>query len=588
MPTKRELMDRGLKLIPVSEIEITKDKDKTTGYDFTVEDYYTFATHDGVYVQDCMALYMPVTERSNTEIKTKLGIWNNLLSQTDLSIVPRPNQDIILGVYSLTSDKQREIDETKKMKDGTVGHFVEFKGVKLTIHRYLFNKCLPESYPVIDRELNKSRLNDILNDIVLKYNYRETMDTLDKIKDIAFTISTIHGYTLSIEDLYSPELNEIRDNELTGDMVSDFKVLKSGKVNELVQGLGFTDMIKSGARGSWEQVNQLVLSRGYVSNYKGVIVPNLIRNNLVSGLTQDEFFDSCWGARKGLLDTALSTGKSGHLTRKLMYSTVFVELDDGESGKDCGTDDTVELYVHDEKMAKTMVWRNVKTEDGYRKVSTRKGVDTADLIGFDKLVGSHVHLRSPIYCTNKKICKKCYGELYKILHSNQLGIIATQSIGERLTQLVLRTFHTGGVAEVSDRVSRGHQDDIISGMSIADKLLHKPSELKRIGAETEEEKIESPEQFLEVIYSIFGIYGGMHMVHYEIIISAMMWSGKKLWRIHPDRNETDFKFESVYTIPQKVNWLLACALSNLKDRMISGVIDEADYSDTTISNLFKY
>jgi hypothetical protein len=100
--TKQQLINKGLTLIPVSEIDIKLDPDERIGYDFTVEDYYTFATDDGVFVQDCMALYFPITEKSIKDAKTKIGIWNNLISQTDITLVPQPSQDIILGIFSVT------------------------------------------------------------------------------------------------------------------------------------------------------------------------------------------------------------------------------------------------------------------------------------------------------------------------------------------------------------------------------------------------------------------------------------------------------------------------------------------------------
>ena len=96
------MIDQGLELIPVSDIEIKLDPSERVGYDFTVEDYYTFATDDGVFVQDCMALYFPITSKSEKDVIEKVGVWNNLISQTDVTLVPQPSQDIILGLYSLT------------------------------------------------------------------------------------------------------------------------------------------------------------------------------------------------------------------------------------------------------------------------------------------------------------------------------------------------------------------------------------------------------------------------------------------------------------------------------------------------------
>lgn len=441
---------------------------------------------------------------------------------------------------------------------------VDFKGKQLKVGRYLFNKCLPEDYPVIDECVDEKLLTKILNDIAMRYPPAVVMRTLDSIKNLGFTQSTIHGYTLAIDDLYSERLNEIAD-QLTGNMNKDMKLMSSKEVMDILKDFSFADYIESGARGSWDQIKQLVLSRGYVSDSNGRIRPNLIRNSLLKGLTQEEFFNSCWGARKGLLDTALSTGDSGYLTRQLIYSCVFIELDD--ELEDCSSTDYMKIFIEDETMAKTLLWRYFRVKDRLVKITTTN---------YKTIIGKTIYLRSPIYCKSPKVCKRCYGDLYKILHGTPIGIIASQCIGEITTQLVLRTFHLSGVAQVKEEGDS--QEDIISGLNIANKLFHNPQSTI---------KIENPIDLVRATYKVFNEYKRIHMIHYEIIISAMMWVGETPWRLLENRNETNYEWVSILQIPSRASWLLGVAFSNLKVKLIHGLINRKSDNCNALSKLFR-
>lgn len=513
---------------------------------------------------DAMAIYFPVTKESENEAREKLSICANLLSQTDIDLVPKHNQDITLGVYVASKDENwseenlRELDWKKPDEDGNKP--------KLPIGKYFFNKCLPEDYKIIKSACNSRKLSLILNDIALKYPPSEVINTLDRIKQLGFLKSTIEGYTLGIDDLYSSQLSEL-NQKLTGNMHEDMRMMKSKEIMDILKTSSFTDFIESGARGSWDQVKQLVFSRGYVSDSKGRIRPKPIKNSLVRGLNQNDFFESCWGARKGLLDTALSTGDSGYLTRQLIYSTSFIEIDD--TLEDCGTKDTMELFV-EPGMGQTLLWRNFINEDGQVTRITRKN--------FKELEGKTIKLRSPIYCESDKICKTCYGNLFKILHSNQIGIIATQAVGERTTQLVLRTFHLGGVAQGGERGDE--QEDIISGIQIANTLFHNPNKLIK--------ELNRPVDLVSAIYKLFNEYKAIHMIHYEVIVSAMMWNGNNLWRTLENRNDTPYQWVSILQIPSKSSWLLGCAFSNLKTKILEGLVYNKSDNVSSLSKLFRF
>ena len=531
---------------------------------------------------DAMAVYIPVTEESLEDVISKISIEQNLISCTNLQGIPRSNQDVVLGIYVLTKDEKPRT--------------FEFKNTKLSEGRYKFNLCLPEDYEVIDKTITKTELNNIFDDLCKRYPSDVVIETLDKIKELGFNESTLQGYTLSLSDIYSEELIDYGKKIFKGKISEDLdKVKKDKKLKELLKKLPFSTFIESGSRGTWDQARQLVLSRGYVANSTNV-VKGLVNQCFAEGLTPHNFFLSCYGTRKGLLDTAISTGDSGYLTRQLIYSSCFVELD--EQLENCKTKSFLTIEVTDEKMAYSLIGRHyLHTEsDGSKHLRTIKFRNYKDFIG------QTLKLRSPIYCQSPKICKVCYGQLHKILHSNQIGIIATQAIGERSTQLVLRTFHiSGAVQNVTDLESNQNQD-VITGMTILTKLFHNPyniflskkiMELKKkypedytkMAKKLSIRKIDiSPSIMVKMLYDIVSQYGAISLVHYEVLVSAMMWYGNTPWRLLENRKEVEPEYVSILKVPSRVSWLLSCAFSNLKHELVNGAIES--YIDENRRDIF--
>jgi len=519
---------------------------------------------------DAMAIYFPMTEESLADVMCKISIENNLLSSTNLESIPKANQDIVLGIYSITKN-----DEPRTL---------EYKNVKLSEGRYRFNLCLPEDHDVIDKPITKKELSLLFNDICLKYKPDIAIRTLDNIKELGLKTSTEIGYTLSLSDIYSKKLIDYAKKFYTDDLKKDIERLKTDeKLNTLLKELPFAEYIESGSRGSWDQARQLVFSRGYVADSKNAI-KGLIKESFSVGLTPKSFFNSCYGTRKGLLDTALSTGESGYLTRQLIYSTIFMTLDESEHS-DCKTTDYLKIKVKNENMAYSLLGR-------YYLCPEEKKLKIVKLSDYKDLIGKTIKLRSPIYCKNKNICKICYGRLHKILHSSQIGIVATQAIGERSTQLVLRTFHiSGAVQDVSeDSSSKSH--DVIAGMSAIKKLLHNPYTIflaKKISNLTDTEKTNkkvllnikkslniSPEIIVESMFDILNQFGLIHLIHFEVVVSSMMWCGNKPWRLLENRKEIVPEYVSILKVPSRISWLLACAFSNLKFELLKGVLTDQD------------
>jgi DNA-directed RNA polymerase subunit beta' len=218
-------------------------------------------------------------------------------------------------------------------------------------------------------------------------------------------------------------------------------------------------MAHSGARGSVTQMKQLGGMRGLMAKPSGEIIETPIISNFKEGLTVLEYFNSTHGARKGLADTALKTANSGYLTRRL----VDVAQDCIVRSHDCGTERaiTAEAAVNDGEVLLPLAERilgRVSADDicvpGTDQVIVARGqlIDErlADLVGQANVASCRI--RSPLTCEAEEgVCAMCYGrDLARGTLVNQgeaVGIIAAQSIGEPGTQLTMRTFHIGGVAQ---------------------------------------------------------------------------------------------------------------------------------------------
>ena len=252
-----------------------------------------------------------------------------------------------------------------------------------------------------------------------------------------------------------------------GEMLREYDALGYG-------GIGV--MALSGAKGNTSQINQMAGMRGLMNRPRGRIIELPVESSFREGLTALEYFISTHGARKGLTDTALNTANSGYLTRRLIdIAQEVIVLDE-----DCGTTDVYSVkfvpdHERDERTDKTadrikgryaaepianpltgeiLVDQNElidvplaeKIEDAYKDAMEAGVLDREDAL---------IPVRSPLTCEAPRgVCQKCYGWLpatAKPVEIGQaVGIIAAQSIGEPGTQLTMRTFHTGGVANVSD------------------------------------------------------------------------------------------------------------------------------------------
>ncbi len=360
--------------------------------------------------------------------------------------------------------------------------------IHTTPGRLLFNQALPEGFRFVNDLIGRraTPIVTIVEEISSGWGKQEVAASLDRIKSVGFRYSSQSGLTISIDDVVTPPMKQeildryeaeaekaeaqyrrgiITDEERRQKEVEIWTSANSEVGRALEQTLASLEfnpiemMVDSGARGNSQQIRQIAAMKGLVSNPRGEMIPRPIKSSFREGLSVLEYFISTHGTRKGLADTALRTADSGYLTRRLV--DVAQELIVKEP--DCGTVRGIwldELFVDTagrRAYLETRAYGRVLAED----VSLSDGSTiAAGTMLDDALVATirddagvdRIRVRSTLTCEAAYgICAECYGQSLAtgrmIELGEAVGVIAAQSIGEPGTQLTMRTFHAGGVAE---------------------------------------------------------------------------------------------------------------------------------------------
>ena len=341
--------------------------------------------------------------------------------------------------------------------------------------------------PFRNKVVDKKVLKNLVAWAFKHHGTAATAAMADNLKDLGFRYATQAAVSISVDDLKVPEakqdllgqaeelitateecyrLGEITEVERHTKVIDTWTETNERLVDAVKKNFNQNDplnsvwmMANSGARGNMSQVRQLVGMRGLMANPQGEIIDLPIRTNFREGLTVTEYVISSYGARKGLVDTALRTADSGYLTRRL----VDVAQDVIVREEDCGTTRSILISAEDGKFGKRLVGRltseQVVNADEEVLAERDTPIDPQLSKKFEQSNMQGVRVRSPLTCeATRSVCRKCYG--WALAH-NQLvdlgeavGIVAAQSIGEPGTQLTMRTFHTGGVSTAETGVVR--------------------------------------------------------------------------------------------------------------------------------------
>lgn len=361
--------------------------------------------------------------------------------------------------------------------------------------------------------IDKKELKKIIEWAFVTHGKRKAAFLIDQLKEIGFEYATKSGISISIEDLRVPPAKKVLMNEATQDLFLTDLQAKTGEITEvekfqkiiyiwnstseylkeeLITFFQKTDplnsvyiMAFSGARGNISQVRQLVGMRGLMSDASGQLIDRAIGSNFREGLSITDYIVSSYGARKGIVDTAIKTADSGYLTRRLVevvQSVIISELD-------CKTLRGLRLpidligkkekllYLEKKAVGRVLAFPVSIPEEKIILAARNEQITPQLVETFIKLNIKSIIIRSPLTCHSRRsVCQHCYG---RNLASGNLvdlgetiGLIAAQSIGEPGTQLTMRTFHTGGIftSELTRQARSGR-----SGFAdFSSKMITKP------------------------------------------------------------------------------------------------------------------
>nr|QWW34180.1 RNA polymerase beta'' subunit [Tradescantia ohiensis] len=332
-----------------------------------------------------------------------------------------------------------------------------------------------------NKVINGTAMKRLISRLIDHFGMAYTSHILDQIKTLGFHQATATSISLGIDDLLTIPSKGwlVQDAEQQsfilekhyqyGNVHAVEKLRESIEIwyatseylrQEMNSNFRMTDpynpvhlMSFSGARGNASQIHQLVGMRGLMSDPQGQMIDLPIQSNLREGLSLTEYIISCYGARKGVVDTAVRTSDAGYLTRRLVEVVQHIIV----RRTDCGTIQRISVSsqngMTENVFVQTLIGR-VLADDiyiGSRCLATRNQDIGIELVNrFITFRVQPIYIRTPFTCRSTSwICQLCYGrspthgDLVEL--GEAIGIIAGQSIGEPGTQLTLRTFHTGGV-----------------------------------------------------------------------------------------------------------------------------------------------
>jgi hypothetical protein len=405
-----------------------------------------------------------------------------------------------------------------------------------------------------NRTVDKSEMKRLIKWVLLNYGTQKATRFVDHLKTLGFHYATTAGISLGIDDLRIPPIKDafllnaemdIQDNERRYDRGQITAVERLEKALdiwnttnetlkvEVINHFKETDIFNpvymmafSGARGNISQVRQLVGMRGLMADPQGQILDFPIRRNFREGLTVTEYMISCYGARKGLVDTALRTANSGYLTRRLVdvaQSVIIQQLD-------CEPTEGLSITPDPKQAGADLIGRVIfddlpDLESG--RFIARKNQDISPALANLLYKLPELHVRSPLTCKLQAVCQLCYGwnlAQQKLVQLGEaVGVLAAQSIGEPGTQLTMRTFHTGGVfaGEATEKVYAPHSGYIAyAGVPRGQHVVTKFGETAFLTFSEVHLKITRPEYGKSIIltfppFTLLFVFPGQHVLFHQ-------------------------------------------------------------------------
>ena len=459
---------------------------------------------------DQMAVHLPLSNEAILEAQLLMLGSHNILDPANGNPITVPSQDMILGLYYITKEREgvkgeglvfySEEEALIALNEGRVDIHakvkVRIKGelVETTPGRVIVNQYVPAELGYQNVLMKKGAVKSIISKVIKTCGVARAAQFLDDIKDLGYYRAFRGGLSFNLNDIIIPEEKkalidkgndivdqitelynegEVSDDQRYRQVVDTWKQIDGEMTTILMDHMKSADqgfnsvymMMDSGARGNQQQIKQLAGIRGIMAKpmKAGAIdtrpdIENPVLANFKEGMSVLEYFISTHGARKGLADTALKTADAGYLTRRLVDVSHDVIINE----EDCGTLRGLTARAIKDANGHTIASltlrilgrvsvHDILDNEGNLIVAAGEEIREPQCEAIEAAGIEEVEIRSVLTCESKHgVCAKCYGRNLasrKMVQKGEaVGVIAAQAIGEPGTQLTLRTFHSGGLA----------------------------------------------------------------------------------------------------------------------------------------------
>ena len=459
---------------------------------------------------DQMAVHLPLSNEAILEAQLLMLGSHNILDPANGNPITVPSQDMILGLYYITKERegvkgegltfysQEEaiiaLNEGRVDIHAKVNVRVNGEIIETTPGRVIVNQYVPEEIGYQNVLMKKGAVKSIISKVIKTCGVARAAQFLDDIKDLGYYRAFRGGLSFNLNDILIPEEKkalidkgngivdqitelynegEVSDDQRYRQVVDTWKQIDGEMTTILMDHMKSADqgfnsvymMMDSGARGNQQQIKQLAGIRGIMAKpmKAGATdtrpdIENPVLANFKEGMSVLEYFISTHGARKGLADTALKTADAGYLTRRLVDVSHDVIINE----EDCGTLRGLTARAIKDANGHTIASltlrilgrvsvHDILDNEGNLIVAAGEEIREAACEAIEAAGIEEVDIRSVLTCESKHgVCAKCYGRNLasrKMVQKGEaVGVIAAQAIGEPGTQLTLRTFHSGGLA----------------------------------------------------------------------------------------------------------------------------------------------
>lgn len=474
----------------VESVEVTGIRE--TGYDLTVPGHETFMNVEGVVLSNTVSVYVPATEAAKEEAKG-LVPSRNLFGVKSGSLMHKPQHEQQLGLYLLTEEGRNtnqvfqsfdKLMEAYGRRQVRLQDVVTFGGRKTTLGRLLVANAIPmgrlhdDWYQKIayDRKfrLDKHQVNSLMVQVgkTQPADFPQFLTTMRQLGDkAAFTL----GASVSMADLkpmkdLAKHLPNATDSVRRIEQYSTArdKVEHEAKRRLSAQDNGLYKTVVSGARGTFDQLKQIVLSPGMISTEAGRVAPKPINRSYAEGLKLGDYWTTLHGARLGMISKSRGTALPGYLSRQIISTVADARV----TTEDCQTSQG----IYEDVKSRDIIGRYLAKAQkiGNKSVAKDTLVDGTVVMSARNAGVSKLLVRTPLKCeAHDGICAKCFGRWHDGNDPSvgtNIGVISGQSLGEPTTQLSMKLFHEGGVASKASK--------LVDQFAVAETLLKAPLRLK--------------------------------------------------------------------------------------------------------------